>query len=172
MRSSAAVKTVMGLAMVGAMAAGSSVSMKAAGSAAENLAVGAAVNGNCTIATSSLAFGAYDPIAANASDPLDGSGVVTLTCTKKATAVIALGLGANASGATRQMSDGDGNLLTYELYQDAARTTVWDDDAGTLAAPEAPSKAPRDFTVYGRVPGNQDVPAGSYSDTVEATVNF
>ena len=29
-----------------------------------------------------------------------------------------------------------------------------------------------DFTVYGRIAGNQDVPAGSYSDTVVATVNF
>jgi spore coat protein U-like protein len=35
-----------------------------------------------------------------------------------------------------------------------------------------PSKTARNFTVYGRVPSNQDVAAGSYSDTVVATVNF
>jgi spore coat protein U-like protein len=71
------------------------------------------------------------------------------------------------------MSAGGGNFLTYELYQDAGRTTVWGNGgAGLLSPAAAPSKAARNFTVYGRVTSNQDVVAGSYSDTVVATVNF
>ena len=59
------------------------------------------------------------------------------------------------------------------MYKDSARTAVWGDAGGALySAGAAPSKAPRAFTVYGRVPAGQDVPAGSYSDTIVATVNF
>jgi spore coat protein U-like protein len=44
--------------------------------------------------------------------------------------------------------------------------------SGILTPSAATSKAARDFTVYGRIAGNQDVPAGSYADSVLATVNF
>jgi spore coat protein U-like protein len=50
---------------------------------------------------------------------------------------------------------------------------VWGNSGTGLLSPvAAPSKAARNFTVYGRVTSNQDIPAGSYSDTVVATVNF
>jgi spore coat protein U-like protein len=50
---------------------------------------------------------------------------------------------------------------------------VWNTSGSGLLSPgAATSKAARSFTVYGRVAGNQDVPAGSYSDAVVATVNF
>ena len=93
--------------------------------------------------------------------------------TKGAAPSIALALGGNASGSSRRLSDGAGNYLTYELYQEAARSTVWGTTGGAvLTAAAAPSKAARNFTVYGRVAGNQDVPSGNYADTVVATVNF
>jgi len=145
----------------------------AAGSASANLSVSAAVANNCTIATSPLAFGTYDPVVANASNNLDATGTVTVACTKGATATIGLGLGSNASGNTRRMTDGSSNFLTYEMYQDSSRSTIWGNAGAELLTPSAaPSKSSRDFTVYGRIPSNQDVPAGSYADTVTATVNF
>jgi len=144
-----------------------------AATATENLGVSATVANNCTISTSAVAFGAYDPVGAHASANLDGTGTVTVACTKGASATIGLGLGANASGSTRRMTDGSSNYLTYELYQDAGRTTVWSDSGSGLLSPAAaPSVAARNFTVYGRVASSQDVPAGTYSDTVVATVNF
>ncbi|HEY7189362.1 MAG TPA: spore coat U domain-containing protein [Vicinamibacterales bacterium] len=144
-----------------------------AATATANLGVSATVTNNCTISTAALAFGSYDPVVANASTNLDGTGTVTVACTKNATSTIGLGLGSNASGSTRRMSDGAGGFLTYELYQDAARATVWGNSgAGLVTPPAAPSKAARNFTVYGRVPSNQDVAAGTFNDTVVATVNF
>jgi spore coat protein U-like protein len=144
-----------------------------AATATANLGVSATVANNCTISTVALAFGSYDPVVANAAANLDGTGTVVVACTKGATATIGLGLGGNASGGTRRMGDGSSNYLTYELYQESGRTTVWSDaGAGLLTPSAAPSKAPRNFTVYGRVTGSQDVPAGNYSDTVVATVNF
>jgi spore coat protein U-like protein len=143
-----------------------------AATATANLAVSATVTNNCTISTAPLAFGSYDPVAANAASNLDGTGTVVVACTKGTTATIGLGLGANASGSTRRLTDGS-SFLTYELYQDAPRITVWGNSGADLYSPgAAPSKAARNFTVYGRVPANQDVPSGNYNDTVVATVNF
>ena len=143
-----------------------------AATATANLTVSATVTKNCTVSTAALAFGSYDPVVANASANLDGAGGVTVACTRGATASIALGSGSNASGSTRRMGDGSGNFLSYELFSDSGRSSVWNSGAGALSLTAAPSRAARDFTVYGRIAGNQDVPAGTYGDTVVATVNF
>ena len=156
-------------AMVGVIALGEH---GLAATATADLAMSASVTNNCTISTQALAFGSYDPVVANASANLDGAGRLTVACTKGATATIGLGSGSNASGNTRRLADGAGNYLTYELYQDSGRSSVWNGGAGTLSLTAAPTRAPRDFSVYGRIAGNQDVPAGSYADTVVATVNF
>jgi spore coat protein U-like protein len=144
-----------------------------AASASATLNVSASVAANCTVSTSPLAFGAYDPLVANASASLDATGTITVACTKGAASTIGLSLGNNATGSTRRMTDGSSSYLTYEMYQDSARSTVWGNSGAALLTPAtAPSKSPRSFTVYGRMPGNQDIPAGNYTDTVTATVNF
>jgi spore coat protein U-like protein len=144
-----------------------------AASTSANLPVSATVVNNCTISTAALAFGSYDPVAGNLAADLNATGTVTIACTKGATTTIGLGLGSNASGATRRLTDGVSNFLVYEMYQDSTRTTVWGNSGSALLTPAAaPSKTARSFTVYGRIPANQDIPAGNYSDTVTATVNF
>jgi spore coat protein U-like protein len=146
-----------------------------AGSASTSMAVSATVAGNCTISATALNFGSYDPVVANATAPLEGTGSLVITCTKGATATVGLSAGQNgsqASGTTRAMTSG-GSYLSYELYQDSGRAAVWGNASGSLLAPAAaPSKDPRTFVVYGRIPAAQDAPAGSYTDTVIATVNF
>ena len=143
-----------------------------AATATANLSVSATVINNCVINTSAVAFGNYDPVGTNAAADLNATGTVTISCTKGSTATIGLGLGSNASGAVRRMTDGSGNFLTYELYQEVGHSTVWNTGAGLLSPAAAPSKAARNFTVYGAVTSNQDITAGSYTDTVVATVNF
>ncbi len=49
--------------------------------ASASLDVSASVSRNCTIATEPLAFGAHDPVVANATNPLDGTGTIIITCT-------------------------------------------------------------------------------------------
>jgi spore coat protein U-like protein len=143
-----------------------------AGSATANLAVSASVVVNCTITTSPLAFGNYDPVVAHASTNLDADGIVTVACTKGSIVTIGLDTGANASGSTRRMKSGT-NYLTYEVYKDTGRTQAWGNSGADLyTTSPAASKNPRDFTAAGRVPANQDIPAGAYTDTVVATVNF
>jgi spore coat protein U-like protein len=137
-----------------------------------NLAISASVAANCTISTTAVAFGAYDPLVTNASAPKDANGGVTVTCTKGSVPTVALGLGSNPSGSVRQMSAGGGNFLTYELYSASDYSTVWGTGTSAYTASAALNKNPRTFTVYGRVPGGQDAATGAYADTVLATVNF
>jgi spore coat protein U-like protein len=142
-------------------------------SSSSSLTVNATVSKNCTITTAPVNFGAYDPVTANATAPLDAIGTITVTCTKGAEAKVGLGVGSNGQGTTRRMAQGAAAFLTYELYKDASHSSVWGDTLDTgLDVPAAPNRNPRNFTVYGRVAQAQDATVGAYTDTVVATVNF
>jgi spore coat protein U-like protein len=155
---------------------GATSSLEAA-TATSNLTVSASVTANCTISTAPVAFGAYDPVSANATTALNGTGTVNVTCTSGASTTITLGQGSNANtGSTdtapdRRMSDGASHFLAYALYQDSGRATVWGNTAGTGEA-NTGSGTQNALTVYGAIAAGQNVPAGSYSDTVVATVTF
>lgn len=147
-----------------------------AATATSNLPVSATVTANCTIdASGGLAFGAYDPVVANASADLTGSGTVATTCTDGASVTVTLGQGSNAdTGSTdaaplRRMLSGASDYLSYQLYTDSGHTSVWDNSAG---ASVAGTGAAVSTTVYGVVSAAQNVKAGSYADTVVATVTF
>src|SRR5438270_6999931 len=73
-----------------------------AASSTANLSVTASVAANCTITTAPVAFGAYDPVGANAAADLNGAGTVTVACTKGTAATVDLGQGANLSGGSRR----------------------------------------------------------------------
>jgi spore coat protein U-like protein len=135
----------------------------------------ASVAPKCTIGAFAIAFGAYDPFSAT---PLDQTGTVSINCTKGTSGVISLNLGANASGSTRRMQDtgATGNYLTYEIYNDATRTTVWNTTNTVTLGPSASKNTALTATAYGRVTAGQDPQAGgggvNYQDTIVATVTF
>jgi spore coat protein U-like protein len=131
-----------------------------------DLGVNATIFLSCTITTTPLSFGAYDPIGQHHSAALDSTGGLQVTCNEGLNATISLGQGLYAgTGSTgalpiRQMSDGNGNLLSYTVNQDAARLLVWGD---TQATSECTSGS---ISVYGRIPGGQNAVVGTYSDTI------
>jgi len=149
----------------------------AAGSATADLDVSASVSESCTISASPLAFGAYDPVVANRSTDLDGTGSVTVTCTAGAPVAVRLdqglnaGVGSSDAAPARQMAGSRGGELSYALYSDTQRTQVWGNDDENAVTSEGTGGAV-ELTVYGRIPGGQNVPAGDYADTVVATVTF
>jgi spore coat protein U-like protein len=152
-----------------------------AGTTTGNLSVTATVTNNCSIdSTTALAFGSYDPAITNrpaGADLQSSAGVIALTCTSGATTAITIDQGLTAlAGSTdilpvRQMSDGATHLLGYSIYQTGAFSTVWGNTSGTAVAYSG-TGASTNVSVYGVVPKGQNVPAGSYSDTVIVTVTF
>jgi spore coat protein U-like protein len=152
-----------------------------AGAASSSFPVSAAVAAVCTISTANLNFGNYDPITANLATHLDRDGSVTVTCTKGSQVWIDLDAGTHGPGVgtTRAMliSGGGTDVLNYELFSDAGRTTVWgsgNPSGGGLGFAPGPAvnKTSRVFPIHGRIPAAQDSAVGNYTDTVQATVNF
>ncbi|KJS07739.1 MAG: hypothetical protein VR73_08235 [Gammaproteobacteria bacterium BRH_c0] len=152
-------------------------SLSQAGTDTENLSVSATVADNCTIATSALAFGSYDPIVTHSATALENTGSVSVTCTSGAAVAITLGQGANAdtgssdAAPARRLTDGGGNFLSYSLYSDSGRATAWTNDTDGDVE-DTGTGTEETHTVYGSVASGQNVPAGSYSDTVVATVTY
>ena len=154
-----------------------------------NVTVSASVSQNCTVSTATVAFGAYDPVAANAaSDLVAPAAPLTVTCTKGATGVtIDLGQGGNYSTG-RRMTDGT-DFLDYQLYKASTEASgaacasppssgagIWGSTSGgSTLTPSSPTWSAATglvFNICGVVPQAQDVGVGSYTDTVVATVTF
>ena len=152
--------------------------MASAATTTANLSVTATVTSTCVVATTTVAFGIYDP---SAGSPTDATGAVTVTCTPLMTYSIALGAGANPSTTgnvnTRRMLANASDYLPYQLYLDAGHTTVWGDGANGSSVNPTTGTFSADGTaqsknVYGRVTAGQYVPTGSYVDTVLATITY
>lgn len=165
------------IAALAVVLAGVSINSYAAGTATSDLGVSAQIASNCTISTTAVAFGAYDPIVANKSTALTSNGKVTTVCTNGSAVKVTLGQGLNAdTGSTdaiplRQLASG-ANRLSYFLYSDLGLTTVWGNTDATGKADTGTGIA-SELTVYGRMPANQNKPVGAdYADTVVATVTF
>ena len=141
-----------------------------AGSAPSTVAVTVKVNPICTITAGTVDFLVYNPLAAT---NLDASGTFTISCAKGTAYQVGLGLGGNASGTTRRMTTTPAaDFLTYELYSDSARGSIWGNATPAWVTGTAPSKAAITLTVYGRITPGQDVGTGTYNDSVVSTVNF
>ena len=164
-------KLLLCVAMSGAMVTGTARMLSAA-TATANLGLGTTVSVNCSISTTAVTFpAAYDPVGVNAGADSDGTGNIAVTCTKGAGLSIALNLGNNVAGSQARMKGpGATDFLNYSLYSDAARAVDW--CGVTRAIPPAAGKATQNFTVFARIPRNQDVSAGAYADTVLATLNY
>jgi spore coat protein U-like protein len=143
------------------------------GESSANMQVSANVIRKCTIAAQPMAFGNYDPVQANYAAPLDAQTTLTVACTKGTAVNIAMDNGTNAQGNARRMTGGGANYLGYQVYKDSSRSEVWGETGnGSLHGGIAPSRDPRQFIVYGRVAGGQDVSEGAFQDTVLVTVQF
>jgi spore coat protein U domain-containing protein, fimbrial subunit CupE1/2/3/6 len=126
----------------------------------------------CTISTTAVNFGTYNVFQGT---PDDAVGQVTVRCTTLSLFVrVDLDRGGAPSFDPRQMRQGS-EILTYNLFRDAARTTIWGDGTGgtqDFFQFIVPANQNINVSVYGRIPAGQDVSAGAYSNTVTATISF
>ena len=122
---------------------------------------------SCTVTPQSVNFGPYDSLTRAA---VDGVGSVFVNCDGTAGFAVSLGQGGSGTFAPRSMSSGQSDM-TYNLYTGSARTTVWGDGSGgTLTV--GGSGTSSEFTVHGRIDAGQNLPAGTYTDTVVVTVTY
>ncbi len=157
--------------LVGAVIAGLAVAGATwAGTDTTTFTVSATVSDACSVTASNLDFGAYQPIAGV---DTDATSTVTATCTLGTSYEIGLDAGSGTPGTTtRAMTGGGGDFLDYELYSDTSRSIVWTDLAGANPVAGTGTGLDVPHIVYGRIPAGQEVPADSYSDTINVTIEF
>lgn len=144
-----------------------------------DMQVSITIENACTITAQPLSFGTSNDV----DTAIDGATTITLDCTAidtSAEITFNEGTGAGATYDSRKMTDSvSGATIDYGLYIDSARTDfagdgtsgsalVTDSDGNTGSTGEVQT-----FDLYGRVFGSQGPkPAGTYTDTVVATVTY
>jgi spore coat protein U-like protein len=117
-------KTLFAVALLGLTGAVANVDATAVTSTFQ---VTATVIKSCTISTSPISFGNYDPTSTTA---VSAQGSVSATCTKGTPVTVALDQGLNKTSAStaaapaRQMVNGT-SLLPYDIYTTSGSTTEW-----------------------------------------------
>jgi len=184
------------LALASAIIVGSAGLSTASYANAASLSITASVGNACNIVIGSsgvLDFGTYDGVNTNiGTTHKDASVHIDTTCNSGAAGMINLNGGENGSNdltlPLRQMdiageangydNSADSTKMNYQLYKTAARTVAvfgtggpgdLATDGGIDLATDGTVKR---TTVYGRIPANQVLPAGSYADTISVTVTF
>ncbi|WP_038801929.1 spore coat protein U domain-containing protein [Burkholderia oklahomensis] len=130
----------------------------------------ATVVNDCFISATNVAFGATGVIQS----ALTATGTISAQCTNGDAFVIALNGGVSGSVAARTMQrTGGTDTVGYQLYLDAAHSTIWGDGtAGTSTATGTGSGVSQSLTVYGQVPVQTTPVPGTYNDTITATITF
>lgn len=132
---------------------------------------------SCAVNTSGISFGAYDVFNPIDTDSTGNINVICTGLTESTTVaydvIISTGGGSYASRAMHS----EGHLLTYNLYTNNSRSTVWGDgSAGTQKISDGYSlglsAVAKDYSIYGRIPARQNAYVGTYNDTIIITVNY
>lgn len=132
----------------------------------DQLTVRAEVAASCSLDGGTLDFGTY---TAEQTAPLKASTTIGYRCPERLSIRIELDPGRNPSNGNRAMAlDGDGGeVLGYELYQDAAHKVPWG-GAGHPGEPLeiASTRSQERIDVHGAIfPGQSPAP-GTYGDVV------
>lgn len=134
----------------------------------------------CSVSATPVAFGSFNPLTGTAHD---ATGNVAFSCGGVAGLLIpytvALSQGSSNNYAMRRMTNG-GNFLTYNLYRDSTRQTVFGNGTGNSATVSGSMlldllglSPPINIPVYGRVlPGQITAVPGIYADTITVTVTY
>jgi len=133
---------------------------------AANVDVNASVVAQCTLVANPLAFGNY---VNGQTSTKNGQADVSYDCASGLNITLNMSGGSNAgSGNIRNMqSPTTGELLSYELFQDAARSVDWGSGAAGINVNPTPGGGAQTHTIFGEIPPNLAVtPATDYADIV------
>jgi spore coat protein U-like protein len=120
----------------------------------------------CTVTITNLAFAAYDVFSKTKTT---STGKVKVKCNVLDTYTISLSAGFGTF--TSRVLESGSDQLDYNLYTNSAHTTIWGDGTSGTSTVSATSTGAT-YTVYGLIPARQNVPVGTYSDTITVTVTY
>lgn len=120
----------------------------------------------CSVNVIGLSFGGYDPFSVTDTDI---TGSVLVTCDTDTSVQVSLSPGSGPFTA-RKLKSGM-NALLYNLYTDPSHVSVWGDGSPGTGLVSFSGTA-GSYTVYGRIPAGQNVPVGTYGDTITVTLTF
>lgn len=132
---------------------------------------------SCSVSATAVAFGTYNPFAAQSND---STGSIGVTCTGTVLETIAYQISLSAGSGTyttRTLKLGS-RTLNYNLYVDSLYLLKWGDTSlGTsiqsASFPLTGLPILHTYTIYGRIPSGQTTAqAGTYSDTITVTVSY
>jgi len=131
------------------------------------LTVRATVDAQCAIRSGTLDFGTY---RSGQSNHLQGEVALQIFNCAAASVTVRLGAGNSGNPSSRYMSSGN-NRLNYQLFTDPSRSTPW---TGVVRMGYTNLVPGNEYPVqiYGMIYGNQTVPPGVYTDTVDVIVEF
>jgi spore coat protein U-like protein len=130
---------------------------------------------NCSITLNPLSFGMYTPAG---TVPLDAVSNVTVRCVAQpGNYSVTIGPGLSGNQLLRTMFAGPGEILSYNLFRDAARTQIWGDGTPptfvvTGSRPRVGQPTINVHPLYGRVFSGQTPNPGNYADNLLVTVLF
>lgn len=117
----------------------------------------------CTLTVTGMSFGTYTGAL------LNGTATGRVTCSGGWDIPLNAGTGAGATEAIRKMTGPGGAELSYEVFQDPARSINWGNTTGT----DLNGTGNTNITFYGQILAGQNVAPGTYIDTLStATTQF
>ena len=128
--------------------------------------------GSCSLSSvTGVSFGTYSVFD---TAPVSSAGSLTYVCTGvQASDRVTIELSIDSEDTALRTMTAGVHALRYQLFLDPARTIIWGTGAGGTSSygPIAPAEAtPTVVPIYGVLPARQDIPAGSYHDTVVVTL--
>ena len=130
------------------------------------LNVSATVLCACSLSGGTLNFGQY---TSGQTTNLDVNGTINyVNCSGNLS--FALDGGGTGNINARQMSQG-ASRLSYQIYRNSTRNAIWGSGADAQGVTLIGTQSGT-VIVYGRIPANQAVPDGTYTDIVNVTLTF
>lgn len=126
----------------------------------------------CSVSAQPLAFGTYNP---SDSGPTTTNAKITVNCGASVlmlgTVDVSISPGGSTNANARTMANG-GSKLSYNIYQDAAYSTVWGSSTVQTFSLLSVLSFSGTAMVYGRIPALQWVKSGTYTDSLVVTVTY
>ncbi|WP_337055361.1 spore coat U domain-containing protein [Serratia marcescens] len=97
------------------------------------------------------------------------AGAIRVKCTNGTSYSVLLGGGQSGNTAARYLQSAAGQRVNYNLYTNAAHSAIWDNLMGVS---QTANGADNWLPVYGMIPAQSTPPTGSYTDTVQVTINW